>query len=276
MNRKRLVLAVLVAVLALSLLYAFWAMPRQEQAPPRAATPRPAAKPPAAGKKVPPAADRLYLGMLAEARQPFPGAGRDIFRFRGGQAPAVKIPVVVAPPVEEPPPPPPPTPEQLLQGKVAGFTFLGFLDKGGVKTVFLSSGGDLFLVKAGDRFGKSRDLLAQDITGNQLVVRAVDGEVTVRVQLIENEALKPGSMGTRGDDGSLRRTGSSGVRSGGSALPPRRSILPRRVVPAPQSVEDRSDGGDGQETQPPDDGVKQEEPPNRQVLPGGEGNGKKQ
>ncbi|NJC88754.1 MAG: hypothetical protein FIB02_09575, partial [Desulfuromonas sp.] len=90
MNRKRLLLAALVGLLLLSLAYAFWAMPRQEKAPPRAEASRPAAKKPAAGKKEPPLADRLHLGLLAQLPQPFPGAGRDIFRFRGGGAPVAE------------------------------------------------------------------------------------------------------------------------------------------------------------------------------------------
>ncbi|TLM66056.1 MAG: hypothetical protein FDZ69_07715 [Deltaproteobacteria bacterium] len=84
MNRKRLILAALVGLLILSLIYAFWTAPRQEKAPPRVESQRPAAKKPAAGKKALPAAERLHLGLLSQAPQPFPGASRDIFRFNGG------------------------------------------------------------------------------------------------------------------------------------------------------------------------------------------------
>ena len=46
MNRQRLLLAILAVVLVLSLIYAFWATPRQEQAPARSAVPsaKPAAR----------------------------------------------------------------------------------------------------------------------------------------------------------------------------------------------------------------------------------------
>ena len=89
MNRQRQLLAALVAVLAASLLYAFWTMPRQEKAPPRTAPPKPAAAKAAKSAKPVPAgkgagqvsSDRLLLELLDREPQPFPGAGRDIFRF---------------------------------------------------------------------------------------------------------------------------------------------------------------------------------------------------
>jgi len=279
MNRKRLLLAALVGLLVLSLAYAFWAMPRQETAPPRDAGPRPAAKPKSSGTAGRPAADRLNLGLLAQTAQPFPGADRDIFRFRGGGMPPIEAPVVAAPPVEAapPPPPPPPTPEEILRQKVASFTFLGFLDKGGVKTVFLSSGGELFLVKAGEPFGKNRDLLAQEINARELVVRAAEGPETVRVQLVESEALRPALMGPgAAGPAAGSRSMPSALRQGGANIPPRRSILPQRAVSRPPLPAAEESGEQvEQNVQPPDDGVKKEELL-EQGLPGGDGNGHSQ
>jgi hypothetical protein len=161
---------------------------------------------------------------------------------------------------------------------VAGFKFLGFLDKGGVKTVFLSSAGELFLVKAGESFGKGRDLLAQEITAAELVVRSAEGPETVRVRLVENEALMPTLMGSWGGGaGSVSGAGAAVFRQGGTSIPPRRSILPQRGAlrrPQPEAGRE-TDGEVQQDTQPPDDGVKQEEPPT-QGFPGGDGNGDKQ
>jgi hypothetical protein len=129
MNRKRLLLAVLIGLLVLSLAYAFWAMPRQEKAPPRvegarSVASRSAAPKPAAGKTAPPPADRLHLGLLAQEPQPFSDAARDIFRFRGAPAPTVAATAEASPPEAEeeapppPPPPPPPMPEEILREKV--------------------------------------------------------------------------------------------------------------------------------------------------------------
>lgn len=271
MSRKRLLLAVLTGLLALSLVYAFWAMPRQEKAPPRTEAPRSTAKKPVTGQQPPPG-DRLHLGLLAQEPQPFPGAERDIFRFHGGRAPAFQEaeafvpPVVAAPP---PPPPPPPTPEEMLRGAVTQVTFLGFLDKGGVRTVFLSSGGELFLVKAGEAFGRDKSLLAREISGKELVIGWVNGPETVRVQLIENEALKPATMSS----GAASPLTGSGFRPGGTGIPARRGLLPPRAparpVPAPAPDEDEVIED---EMLPPDDGVEQEEPPHEEA-PGGEVNG---
>lgn len=277
MNRKRMLLAVLAGLLALSVTYAFWAMPRQEKAPPRAAAPRPAAQG-ATGKSGPAAADRLNLGLLAQLPQPFPGAGRDIFRFRGASAPPVAVvPVIPVPaPVPEllppPPPPPPPTPEQILREKIAGFTFLGFLDRGGVKTVFLSGAGELYLVKAGDMFGRDKSLVAREITGQELVVGSIHDAATVRVKLVEKEALMPTVLSAGGGSDLSRLPGSAAglSRPAGGAFPSRRSVLQQRaaVPPIPAGGETRVQ----EEIQPPNENETQEAPA-KEGLPGGEGNG---
>jgi hypothetical protein len=120
MKRQRLLLAGLAGVLMLCLAYAYWAMPRQEVAPPRASAPAAqggsASKPQAAGKGAP-ASGRLKLELLDAEPEPLPESGRDIFRFRGGLVPTPVAPEVAAPPevIAPPPPPPPPTAEQLLQ-----------------------------------------------------------------------------------------------------------------------------------------------------------------
>jgi hypothetical protein len=161
---------------------------------------------------------------------------------------------------------------------VAGFKFLGFLDKGGVKTVFLSNAGELFLVKAGESFGKVRELVAQEISATELVVRSAEGPEIVRVRLIENEALRPTLMGSGAvGAGSASGGGASGFRQGGTNIPPRRSILPQRgTLRRPQPVAEEETGEEvQQDAQPPDDGVKQEEPPT-EGLPGGDGNGNTQ
>ena len=274
MNRKRLLLAALAGLLLMSLVYAFWAMPRQKQAPPGAAATRPAVKAKVAGKPGKLAADRLHLGLLTQTPQPFPDAGRDIFRFKGGWAPSVEAPVVTAPPVEvvPPPPPPPPTPEEILQQKVAGYTFLGFLDKGGKKTVFLSNAGELFLVKAGERFGKYKELQAQEINATELVVRSVKGPETVRVKLIEKEVLKPAMIGSGSpDSGSAPGDMSTELLQGGSENAPTPRIPRRRRGPPPEVQEEAAEEVK-QDVQPPDDGVKQEEPL-KEGIPAGEGNG---
>ena len=185
MNRKRLLLAALLGLLVLSIAYAFWAMPRQEQASPRTAAPAAAAKAAIARKAGPAPAGRLHLGLLAQTPQPFPGSGRDIFRFHGDWSTAP--PVDVAPPVAEappPPPPPPPTAEELLRRALSSYKVLGFLEKGGVRSLFVTDGKDVLVIKSGEHFGSRGNFIASEITATELVVaQKSDPSVTVRLPL---------------------------------------------------------------------------------------------
>lgn len=75
----------------------------------------------------------------------YPGVARDIFSPVRAE---VKKPVVkVSPPSPPPPPPAAPTP---LEDFVSGVRFMGFLEKGAARTVFINRGSDVFMVKAGD------------------------------------------------------------------------------------------------------------------------------
>jgi hypothetical protein len=283
MNRKRLVLAVLGGMLILSLGYAFWATPRQEKAPPRVEGTKPAIKKsadrkPAAGKIAPPQGDRLHLGLLSQEPQPFPGTTRDIFRLQGGgAAPAPEVTEATAPPpvvevAPPPPPPPPPTPEEILREKTTDIKILGSLDKGGVKTVFLSFEGTVSVVKAGERFGKNRDLVAKEITASELVVGAVDGPETIRVRLVEKEAP---SLSTMSSAAGSPSAGNGAVRSGGMVIPPRRGILSAPGGASPQAAPEEEaveQEAVEQEEPPPIEDVIQEEPVNEEP-PSGEGNG---
>jgi len=286
MNRQRLVLSGLVVVLALSLLYAFWAMPRQEKAPPRETAPKPTASQSKTGKPVQsnkavkqlkPVSDRLLLELLSREAQEFPGAGRDIFRF-GGMGQAVVVEAEPVEPVEvEPlpePPKPPPTPEEILQGSLKDIVFLGFLDKGGKRTVFLTSGEDLYLVKAGERFGKNKELIAKEITAKQLVVGWVDGPETVKVQLLENEKLQPTTISSPSSGTSRGGVGFAGARPGAAKVAPRRLLMPQRTPSVPPPAvkppsEEPVDEDEGEDEGQPTENISQEELL-EQGLPSGE------
>lgn len=199
MNRQRLLLTGLAGALVLSIVYAYWAMPRQEAAPPRSAGP--AAKGAAAPKKpavskTQPASGRLHLELLNVAPQPLPVTGRDIFRFRGGWAPVAAVPELVAPPTvaPPPPPPPPPTPEQLLRQALAGYKVLGYLDKGGARSVFLADDREVYVVKAGKSFGTGNRFIVTEIAATELVIATADRTVTVRLPLGESGTREPAVM----------------------------------------------------------------------------------
>ena len=125
--------------------------------------------------------------------QDFPGAARDVFRF-GQRRPPVVVPVkkpeVQKPVIVAPPPPVEEVvPIEVVQKALSQFTFLGFLEKAGEKTVFLSSEGSLFLAKKGDKFGTDLEFTVVDISGELLKVRHSGRDSLIEVPLIEQQKL---------------------------------------------------------------------------------------
>lgn len=194
MNRKRVLLASLLGVLALCLIYAYLATPRLEKAPPRVTS-----KQVRSSVKVNEtqesnvAAERINFDFLVVEPQDYEGAKRDIFRFRQMRPVQTEAPVAM---VEAPTPPvtsvvvmPETVPLAVVQKSLGKFTFLGFLEKAGEKTVFLSSGGDLFLVKRGERFGADQEFVVAAIDGNLLQVSHDGREGLIEIPLIEQQKL---------------------------------------------------------------------------------------
>jgi hypothetical protein len=187
MNRQKLLLVILLGVLAISLVYAFWRTPRQKQVV-TSGEKRPVRQSISAKSKEEPAVDqtRVHIEFLNRENQSFPGAEKDIF----GPLYVEKLPPPPPPPVAQAPPPPPPVvqapPKQLVR-----FDFLGFLQMGGEKTVFLSSGNEIFVVKKGSRFGRNKEFQAVDLTPEKLVIRQDDDPQPITVRLAENEPLIP-------------------------------------------------------------------------------------
>jgi hypothetical protein len=191
MNRKRVILAILLGTLVVCLLYAYFATPRLEKAPPRATSQRVS---PEAGEpgdqQAKTASERINFDFMTIEPQEFAGAQRDIFRFVQ-RRPVRAEPVAIAPPpvVEVVQPAPPVMPIAVVQQALSQFTFLGFLDKEGEKTVFLSSGGKLFLVTSGESFGANNEFLVADIQGNLLKVQHAGRADIVEIPLIEKQKL---------------------------------------------------------------------------------------
>ena len=147
MNRKRVILAVLLGVLALCMVYAYLTLPRLEKAPPRNTSPRvqrsvKATETPESKS----AQERIDFAFLTAEPQEFSRAKRDIFRF-GGRRPVMKTPVT-APVLDTPPvvesEPVQPVAVDVVAKALSQFTFLGFLEKAGEKTVFLVITGRAF------------------------------------------------------------------------------------------------------------------------------------
>jgi hypothetical protein len=196
MNRKRLTLVILVGLLIVCLGYAFWATPRQEIAAPKSAV-KPVKRSGNTVKQDRMSVDSVVFqsGESADEKVPFPGAKRDIFNFFVRKPVAPPRPQVVAPPPPTPVAPRPvmPQPDPLVQMQRAlgKFTFLGFLEKNSVKSIFLKSSSDIYVVKVGQSFGEEDEFYVDSITDQELVARHKQQGSTVTVKLVENEQLSP-------------------------------------------------------------------------------------
>jgi hypothetical protein len=197
MNRKRVILVALLGVLAVCLFYAYFATPRLEKVSPRESSQKSRTSSGAKNAAVRPAGgeERIDFDFLSKEPQEFPGAKRDIFRF------VTRPPVRTEPPaVAAKPPAPPPVekpvetatenpddaPIKAVQKSLGKFTFLGFLDKAGEKTIFLSDGKNLYLVKRGESFGGYK---VADIAGNLLKVASAGWDGLLEIPLIEKQKL---------------------------------------------------------------------------------------
>jgi hypothetical protein len=70
---------------------------------------------------------------------------------------------------------------------LARFTFLGFLKKGTVKTIFLAKDNDIVLVKKGDKIAGRYE--ATDISDQALTLKVADTGAVIVIPLIENLPL---------------------------------------------------------------------------------------
>ena len=188
MNRKKVVLLGLLVVLIMALIYAFFAMPKQERAVREASVSQ------KASRNAHNEHQRVKIELLEDQVGEFTGVQRDLF---GPLFPPPKVvkrppppPVVIAPP---PPVIKPPTPVEIVRRELARFTFMGYLRKQERWTIFLSAGEDIFLVQEGDRFGRNNEFHAVAITPEQLVVeQATQGEIII--PLVEKQPLVPSTF----------------------------------------------------------------------------------
>lgn len=216
MNRQRLILFLLLVLLAVLIIRSYVIWPRQKSVntlkyppgtPLQADKQRPAAAVVPAAK---PDARTLRLDLLNREQASFKGYHRNIFKpvFRDEKSvPALRSkpagpkltkplqPPIQQPLVQQPPNQPssaviPETPRQEL----ARFTFLGFMSRSGVKTIFLAreqqNGVEraILLVKKGDVFSNGR-FQAVSLTDQALTIRVTDTGDDIVVPLIENQPL---------------------------------------------------------------------------------------
>ena len=198
MNRQRLILFVLVILLGVAVLWSYNSIPRLKTVTTSAGKPVQSVKPAAvvAADKAVRATDdgtALHIALLDAESAAFKGYRRNIFKpifvdetkINKEKAVAIKPPppkVVPAPPPVQPVVAPPPEDAPL-----AHFTFLGFLKKGSVRTIFLLKDKDILLVKKGDKIAGR--YLATEISDQALTLTVTDSGDEIVIPLIENRPL---------------------------------------------------------------------------------------
>lgn len=199
MIRQRVILVALLALFACSLVYSFIRMPRQK----RVKVPVAQVQTAAVAPRIPAGRGDSSLAVrfdLLDRGQSLPSAGsRNIFQPLYGKTPkkgGVPIPLPPPPPppvkIVEPAPPPvvqapqvaQPTP---LQRDMASFTYLGHLKKDNVKTIFLSNGKDIFVVKKGDKIANKYHVTA--LSDASITISSLQDTGDIVIPLVENRPL---------------------------------------------------------------------------------------
>lgn len=208
MTSKRL-LGILIPIFIASLIYGYLQMPRQERITTENdnVTQRPAAQKSGQPRKSPIASDgfpRLRSDLLERNSQPYPGVRRNLFfsalTAKAGEEviailPEEPVEVDVAPVIVPvtPPPPPTPTPQEVARKELSRYKFLGFYKKGEKQTIFLSSSGEIFLVRKGDYLGRDRMYFVLNITDTTLELRK-EGAGDFLIKLTDQESLSAVSL----------------------------------------------------------------------------------
>lgn len=199
MNRQRLILFVLVLLFAVAVIWSYSAMPRLKTVSSLPAksgqTTKPPAAPPKMTSRTADDGSRLKMDQLDKDVSGFSGYKRNIFKpvFVDEIKTARLKAVAVKPPPVPPKPVQVPVEPVLVQPEaapLARFTFLGFLKKGTVKTIFLAKEKDILLVKKGDKFAGRYE--ATDISDQALTLTVTDTGDEIIIPLLENRPLISG------------------------------------------------------------------------------------
>ena len=198
MNRQRLILTVFLGLFICSLIYAFVRMPRQKTVAKLKYLPGMTAPVSKSLQNKDTDNVKLRLDLLAARQGRSFSGGKNV--FYGTFTEATKKPAI---PLPLPPPPPekkqaaPMVPPQLpqpavveptpLQREMATFTFLGFLKKDNRKTIFLTNGKEIFLVRKGDKIAGKYDVIS--LTEETLIISSGSDGGEILIPLVENKPL---------------------------------------------------------------------------------------
>lgn len=200
MNRQRLLLFILLIILALTVVWSYYRLPRQQSVtalkyPPGARVQAEKKREAMTAQSAPVAAENALRLELLDREQPaFKGYQRNIFKpifvdelKLMKQMAAAPKPVLPPPPPLPSGPPVPPPPPQQPQRELARFTFLGFLKKDNRKTIFLAKDKDIVLVRQGDVLAGGYE--AVSITDQALTILVKDTGAEIVIPLLENRPL---------------------------------------------------------------------------------------
>ena len=194
MNRQRLILFILVILFGIAAFWSYSAMPRPKTVSTLTFKPGRQANPAVAAENKPPRetddGTRLKIGLLDKEQSGFKGYRRNIFKPLF----AVELKVVKPQAVAIKPPPQiisaVPVVPVIIRPEIsplARFTFLGFLKKGSVKTIFIANEKDILLVRKGDTIAGRYE--ATDISDQALTLTVTDTGDEIVIPLIENGPL---------------------------------------------------------------------------------------
>ena len=198
MNRQRLILFILVIIFAIALMWSYSAMPRPKTVSTLTYKPGQPAQATVATTTATAAAKsshntddgtQLKIGLLEAESTGFKGYHRIFFKpVFVNELNIVKQYAVAAKPLQiVANPPAQPVIMQPVVAPLARFTFLGFLKKGAVRTIFLAKDNDILLVKKGDKIIERYE--ATEISDQALTLTVADTGDKIVIPLIENHPL---------------------------------------------------------------------------------------
>ncbi len=195
MSRKKMVLALLLVIFAISFVYSLLRRPQQrtlDKLKYTTGVKADSARIPARSQDD----NKLRLDLLDRELPRFSGFRRNIFRpFFSDEmhlrpVAAKHILPVLPPPPAPMPPPVVKSPAQIAMEDVGRFTFLGYLQKENRRTIFLSRDNEIILVKKGDKIAGKYEVAA--ISEEMLTINLLQGGEQIVIPLQQNRALGRG------------------------------------------------------------------------------------
>lgn len=207
MNKQKLTLLIVVVLFLCAIAYSFYAMPRQKSVAElkyttgqKATSPRKtfAVKKTVGDSKKQVSNERvLRLDLLTEQRQGFKGYKRNVFKpVFVDELELMKQKAITRtmPQINKIIPSPQPVIQTQIakpeapRAALAQFTFLGYLEKDGKKTLFLTKDKEIILVKNGERFSGGKYEISS-LTDKLLTILVVENGEEIVVPLFENRPL---------------------------------------------------------------------------------------